>query len=456
MLKSVLRVSSKKCSKPQIVRLFSGSSQSSKVFQGQSTSIKVPNLTFPDFLLDDALDRFKETALINASKNETLTYGKLKEKVNDLAIHFYIRGWVKGECVAVIMPNKTILPLTVLAATKIGLHVTMVNPKYKSREMVAQLKLCKALYIITTNELLPYVRDATASLRGIKEILVLDKEEDPNEKKELRWSVEMKYNLLFNKPPGWGALPDWEVPVESTCFIPFTNGGTKGAALTHVNMSAALLQLSNIHRDVTSSDVFLLSQQYYEISNMLLVGSLPFFKGAKTVMLEDFKADEFFKSIGDHKVTIAYISGETAKALIESGSSSNSSNLSSLRKLYVSGTLSDDDVSKLNNIFGQRKVNLVYSFNELTSLISSSSSTSSHGKLLPNTEAKILDDQNQELNEGQEGSLWVKGPQVMKEFYLNIEANKKQVRDGFVQTGDKAKFDNDGNLCVSPRVVSDE
>jgi hypothetical protein len=40
------------------------------------------------------------------------------------------------------------------------------------------LRDSKATYIITTQALLPVVREVTASLRGIKEVLVLDKDAD--------------------------------------------------------------------------------------------------------------------------------------------------------------------------------------------------------------------------------------------------------------------------------------
>lgn len=54
----------------------------------------------------------------------------------------------------------------------------------------------------------------------------------------------MKYNLLFSKPPAWGALPDWEVKLDDPVLIPYTfsaAGTPKAVTLSHRNLVSRLV-----------------------------------------------------------------------------------------------------------------------------------------------------------------------------------------------------------------------
>ena len=42
----------------------------------------------------------------------------------------------------------------------------------------------------------------------------------------VRYTTEMKYNLLFVKPPAWGLLPDWEIGLDDPAIIPYTVGSS--------------------------------------------------------------------------------------------------------------------------------------------------------------------------------------------------------------------------------------
>ena len=63
------------------------------------------------------------------------------------------------------------------------------------------------------------------------------------------------------------------------------------------------------------------------------------------------------------------------------------------------------------------------------------------GKFLPETEWKIAED----------GELLVKGPQLMKGYYLNDEATAEAFEDGWFKTGDIARVDEDGFVYIIDR-----
>ena len=67
-------------------------------------------------------------------------------------------------------------------------------------------------------------------------------------------------------------------------------------------------------------------------------------------------------------------------------------------------------------------------------------STGSIGYLLPNTEAKLMDEDEKEVTkEGEPGELWVRGPQMLLGYWRNEKATKEsKTEDGWFKTGDVA------------------
>ena len=66
--------------------------------------------------------------------------------------------------------------------------------------------------------------------------------------------------------------------------------------------------------------------------------------------------------------------------------------------------------------------------------------TGSIGYLIPNTEAQLLDEDGKEVTaDGEPGELWLRGPQILLEYWRNPEATKEsKTRDGWFKTGDVA------------------
>ena len=66
-------------------------------------------------------------------------------------------------------------------------------------------------------------------------------------------------------------------------------------------------------------------------------------------------------------------------------------------------------------------------------------------------ETKICDPDGREVEPGQVGELYVKGPGVMKCYYNDPAATEKTIRDGWLLTGDMAEEDKDGFIFLVDR-----
>lgn len=76
------------------------------------------------------------------------------------------------------------------------------------------------------------------------------------------------------------------------------------------------------------------------------------------------------------------------------------------------------------------------------------------GRLLPNLEARLVDDDGNDLPESEEsvGELWIRGPTVMKGYLNNIPSTEETItRDGWLKTGDIAKRNRKGFFRIVDR-----
>ena len=75
------------------------------------------------------------------------------------------------------------------------------------------------------------------------------------------------------------------------------------------------------------------------------------------------------------------------------------------------------------------------------------------GHPVPNTIAKIIDIETGEaLGPHTDGELCVAGPQVMQGYYKNENATDKTIIEGWLHTGDIAKYDDDGQFYIVDRL----
>ncbi|STK04346.1 long-chain-fatty-acid--CoA ligase [Escherichia coli] len=68
---------------------------------------------------------------------------------------------------------------------------------------------------------------------------------------------------------------------------------------------------------------------------------------------------------------------------------------------------------------------------------------------MPSTEAKLVDDDDNEVPPGQPGELCVKGPQVMLGYWQRPDATDEIIKNGWLHTGDIAVMDEEGFCALS-------
>ena len=73
------------------------------------------------------------------------------------------------------------------------------------------------------------------------------------------------------------------------------------------------------------------------------------------------------------------------------------------------------------------------------------------GKPLPDVELRLLDEQGDDVEDGDPGEIAVRGPNVFRGYWHDDAATAEAVRDGWFHTGDVAYEDEDGYLFLVDR-----
>ena len=99
-----------------------------------------------------------------------------------------------------------------------------------------------------------------------------------------------------------------------------------------------------------------------------------------------------------------------------------------------------------------------YGLTEASPMISSNSihrhKLGSSGYLVSNMELNICDDQGIALSQGEKGEIVIRGENVMAGYWMNEDATRTTVKNGWLHTGDLGYMDNDGFLYVLGRFKS--
>ncbi|MHA1731486.1 MAG: AMP-binding protein [Promethearchaeota archaeon] len=216
-------------------------------------------------LLDQAVKNWADDPVMVfiAGGKSWFTYKEFKEKVDKFATYLASIGVKKGDVVAVHLPNCPQYVICYYAITSLGAIITGVNPTYKPLEILHQLTLTGAKYLVVLDALFEHfvkpivgkvdlekiiytnLVDEHPGLSGIKKFLGKKLKKIPSAKVVHPKAVAWKdcFNLALN-------VPKVEILTEEDPATLIMTGGTTGvpkaAELTHLNVVANAMQCKEI------------------------------------------------------------------------------------------------------------------------------------------------------------------------------------------------------------------
>ena len=404
-----------------------------------------------------------------------ITHSEVRKMVDGLGTKLIDMG-LKDKRIAVIGENRyewEIAYLSIVCGTG---TVVPLDKSLPENELESLIERSKAEAIICSQKYVEILKKTK-----LKYIISMDLENDKDGIISQKRLISEGIQLVKS---GDTSFTNAKIDNEKMNIMLFTSGTTsisKAVALSHKNICSNLMDISSI-LDVNSSDVFLSFLPLHHVFECTVGFLFSLYVGAETVFCDGIR--HIPENLAEYKVSVMASvpaiyerlfkiikkhlekQGKVEQILKDEEKYKDSSMekkkevfkeihdlLGGNMKLFISGAASLEP--SIEEKFRRLGFNMVqgYGLTETSPVVAIGNKkyhkTGSIGKCVPSDEVKLLD-----VNKDGIGELAVKGPNVMLEYYENKEATEKVLKDGWFQTGDLARIDEDGYIFICGRKKS--
>lgn len=259
------------------------------------------------------------------------------------------------------------------------------------------------------------------------------------------------------------SLPPVQLDENDVAAIYFSSGTTgfpKAILHRHSGLVSSCVT-EQAHHGQKRNDVFLcIPPLYHTGAKMHWFGSL--ISGSKAVLLRGVKPEWIIRAVTEEKCTIVWLLVPWAQDMldaIESGRIDlNDHLLDQWRLLHIGAQpVPPSLIKRWLHYFPHHQYDTNYGLSESLGPgcvhlgVENIDKVGAIGKAGYGWETKIIDENGDEVKQGEVGELAVKGPGVMLCYYKNKEATDEILHGDWLYTGDMAKEDEDGFIYLVDR-----
>ena len=392
-------------------------------------------------IVDDHPNR---TALV--FKDKTVSYKKLDELSDSFAWGLLKNGLKEKNILVINLANSIEFVVALFASFKTGLIAMPVGHRHKKEELISLYNDAGVHAVIFDKE----TEKEQPFSKAEKSILFITTQAETQ-------TDCLKFNELLEKGIE-KKITLKKIDEEDPAILLYTSGTTgrpKGAILTHLGLVHSFLhfQMELVLKDgectilaVPASHVTGLVAQI-----LTLIGC-----AGKIVIMEHFEVQEFAILAKKHGLTYSILV-PAMYALLLHRNALIAEDLQSWRIGAFGGAPMPDAVRKeLASKLPFLSLNNAYGATETTSPttiipINCNDPGDSVGLVVPCGKIKIVDENNEEINQGETGELWIKGPMVVPGYWKNKKATENSFEDGYWKSGDIASQDENGFVRIHDR-----
>ncbi len=430
-------------------------------------------------LMEESFARYADRTAYSFM-GKSISYRQTDEESLALAAYLQSLGLAKGDRVAIMMPNVPQYPVTVAAVLRAGFVVVNVNPLYTPRELEHQLKDSGAKAIVIVENFAATLEKCIAAtpvqhvvLASMGDRLGLLKGALVNhvvrKVKKLVPAFDLPQAVRFNDALARGRKLPVSKPTlgpQDIALLQYTGGTTgisKGAVLLHRNVLANVLQSEAWNEPVMKripageQPTSVCALPLYHIFAFTVNMMLSMRTGGKTILIPNprdlpavikelskhtfhsFPAvNTLFNGLANHP-DFGKVNWSNLKVSVGGGMAVTGS----VAKLWLEKTVCPICVG-----YGLSETSPSASCNPVTA----SEFTGTIGVPIPGTWMKIVDDEGNDVPQGQTGEIAIKGPQVMAGYWQRPdETAKVMTTDGYFKSGDVGYMDERGFFKIVDR-----
>jgi long-chain acyl-CoA synthetase len=367
-----------------------------------------------------------------------VSYERLNEWSARAAALLGEKGVGPGDRVGIMLPNVPQFAVAYYGVLRAGGVVVPMNPLLKGREVSFYLSDPDAKVVIAWHEFADPAQQG-AEEAGAEAIIV-----EPGAFEELLGGIGPQFAVADRKP-------------SDTAVILYTSGTTgtpKGAELTHSNLlhnGDVITRIASIGAD----DVLLGALPLFHAFGQTCALNGAMANGATLSMIPRFDPGKALEIIERDEVTI-FEGVPTMFTAMLHNSDRERYDVSSLRLCISGGAAMPVEVMRgFEQVFGC-KVLEGYGLSETSPVASFNHPDRERkpgtiGQPVEGVEMKVVDDQDNEVEQGEVGEIVIRGKNVMKGYWRKPDATAEAIRDGWFHTGDMGRVDGEGYFSIVDR-----
>lgn len=373
------------------------------------------------------------------------TWGSFGREVLRLAALLRDRGVVRGERVAIVATNSDTHVLLLFALARLGAALVPLNPSYGVAELTYILDHAKVRGVVGSTTTLPVVAAALAEASLEPWMMDVDSLHDGLSKAPIRAQSD--------------AMPPHGKP-DDTCLIIYTSGTTglpKGVMHSQRNY-VACAEVAAGRTGVQPEDRVLVVLPFFHVNALFYsIGSI-FAAGASGTILPRFSAGTFWQSAVETQATHVNIIEAVGNILQKRPREEFRSDhrlrvVYGVREAFVRTFQEDFRIPQLVTGFGMTECPGV-----ICNPLGTKWKPGSIGILGTHpdtsrawTEARVVDDEGEDVPDGETGELWLKSPTLMQGYFRDPEQTEAAYREGWFMTGDLVRREGDGSFYFVSR-----
>lgn len=371
-------------------------------------------------------------------------------------------GISRGDVCLIYSPNHVFIPCAYLGIVGSGRAFSAVNPIYTVPEVVHQLKNTEAKCILAHPSM---VKNALAAAKqaGIPKDRIFQFNDQPCQPLD---GVQDWRNMVASPQDAesyrWRKLSP-EESVNTVATINYSSGTTglpKGVCVSHHNLIANVEQTiymrwyPGLKQGEKPQERWLSFLPLYHAYGQLYVNLMATKVHVPTYVMKSFVYADFLRFIQSYKITHLQVAPPILVMMNKRPETANY-DLSSLKGILCGAAPLAKELQNAVARDFNVEIKQGWGMTEVTcgSILQIEPSDNGNvGKLIPNTECMLIDDDGKEVGYDTPGEMCIRAPNVCLRYWKNEAATRDSISpDGWLRSGDVAVVNKEGLFWIVDR-----